>query len=151
MWQSCQCGTCLWLQKEVGRPPNCQPLRLSQDMIREAESPDFLIWISLMQLEDLVKQSIEGCYLCICPWCLKSAEQALGRKDGVNRGSKKALGSLRINQTPGGWTGTHAGLLLPLSSFHDGDNFQELTDLHHGTRQAPGQGSEKAKGKFLKG
>lgn len=83
-----------------------------------------------MQLEDLVKQSIESCYICICPWCLKSAEQALGRKDGVNRGSKKALGSLRINQTPGGWTGTHVGLLLPLSSFHDGDHFQELTDLH---------------------
>ena len=59
------------------------------------------------------------------------------------------LGSLRINQTPGGWAGTHVGLLLPLSSFHDGDHFQELTDLHHGTGQAPGQGSEKAKGKFL--
>lgn len=98
-----------------------------------------------MQLEDLVKQSIEGCCLCICPWCLRSAEQALGRKDGVKWRKQKSAGILKDKPDSGGWTGTHVGLLLPLRSFHDGDHFQELTDLHHGTRQAPGQGSEKAK------
>lgn len=59
---------------------------------------------------------------------------------------------VRTSWHPCAWTGTHVGLLLLSHGVHDGVDLQEqLTDLHHETKYAPGQESEKLGEVFQKG
>lgn len=79
-----------------------------QGSIWEAEPSGFVIWILFMQPWDLVKQSMEGCCICVWYWSLRLAGQAVGRKD------RYEVEGAKMNLNPWGLARIHGDGLEPM-------------------------------------
>lgn len=131
------------------------PTPVSQPgLIREAEPLGFMIWISLMQLWDLVKQSVEGCCLCVWAWGLRWTGQGRpwdGKMDVTWRKQRwTGTPEIKLDSKRLGWKpfwSLAASRQLPWWD----TSKEKLTDLHHGTRRTPGRGSKKVEEAFPKG